>query len=89
MIPPLPKDYDVENRGHYTAGRLYPTKKPAKTKAKPATLVVFGNDVEGEDLSISSAYTIPFRNSANGYLIAPLDPIIPERQHHGSAAGCR
>ena len=22
MIPPLPKNYDVENRGHYSAGRL-------------------------------------------------------------------
>jgi hypothetical protein len=49
MIPPIPKNYDVENRGHYSAGRLYPTKKPAKTKAKPNTTVVFGNDVEGND----------------------------------------
>src|SRR5262249_7111894 len=30
MIPPLPKNYDVENRGHFSAGRLYPSKKPAK-----------------------------------------------------------
>lgn len=49
MIPPIPKNYDVENRGRYSAGRLYPTKKPAKTKAKPNTTVVFGNDVEGDD----------------------------------------
>jgi len=35
MIPPLPKNYDVENRGQFSAGRLRPTKKPAKTKAKP------------------------------------------------------
>ena len=35
MIPPLPKNYDVENRGHYSAGRLYPSKKPAKTKTAP------------------------------------------------------
>jgi hypothetical protein len=49
MIPPLPKDYDVENRGHYSAGHLRPTKKPAKTKAKPATTATYGNDVEGED----------------------------------------
>ena len=35
MIPPLPKNYDVENRGHFSAGHLRPTKKPAKTKAKP------------------------------------------------------
>lgn len=49
MIPPLPKNYDVENRGHFSAGRLYPTKKPKKTKAKPNTTVTFGNDVEGDD----------------------------------------
>jgi hypothetical protein len=49
MIPPLPKDYDVENRGHYSAGHLRPTKKPAKTKAKPNTSATYGNDVEGEE----------------------------------------
>src|SRR5579864_4840407 len=30
MIPPLPKNYDVENRGHFSAGRLYPSRKPRK-----------------------------------------------------------
>jgi hypothetical protein len=49
MIPPLPKNYDVENRGHYSAGRLRPTKKPTKTKAKPNTTSIYGNDVEGEE----------------------------------------
>jgi hypothetical protein len=49
MIPPLPKNYDVENRGHFSAGRLRPTKKPTKTKAKPSTTVTFGNDVEVDD----------------------------------------
>jgi hypothetical protein len=49
MISPLPKNYDVENRGHFSAGRLRPTKKPTKTKAKPSTTVTFGNDVEGDD----------------------------------------
>jgi len=49
MIPPLPKNYDVENRGHYSAGHLRPTKKPAKTKAKPNTTATYGNDVEGEE----------------------------------------
>jgi hypothetical protein len=49
MIPPLPKDYDVENRGRYSAGHLRPTKKPAKTKAKPNTTATYGNDVEGEE----------------------------------------
>lgn len=49
MIPPLPKSYDVENRGHYSAGRLYPSKKPTKTKAKPNPTATYGYDVEGND----------------------------------------
>ena len=49
MIPPLPKNYDVENRGHFSAGHLRPTKKPAKTKASPNTTSTYGNDVEGDD----------------------------------------
>jgi len=48
MIPPLPKNYDVENRGHFSAGRLRPTRKPAKKKAKPNTTATYGNDVEGD-----------------------------------------
>src|SRR5579872_6366001 len=49
MIPPLPKNYDVENRGHFSAGRLYPSKKPKKTKSKPNAMATYGNDVEGND----------------------------------------
>lgn len=49
MIPPLPKNYDVENRGHYSAGRLRPTKKPTTTKATPSPTATYGNDVEGEE----------------------------------------
>jgi hypothetical protein len=48
MIPPLPKHYDVENRGHYSAGHLRPTKKPAKVKATPNASATYG-DVEGEE----------------------------------------
>lgn len=48
MIPALPKNYDVENRGHFSPGRLYPTKKPAKTKAPVPATSVYG-DVEGEE----------------------------------------
>jgi len=48
MIPPLPKNYDVENRGHFSAGRLRPSKKPAKKKSKPSPVTTYGNDVEGE-----------------------------------------
>lgn len=47
LIPPLPKNYDVENRGHYSAGLLYPTKKPKKTKAVPNSAATY--DVEGEE----------------------------------------
>ncbi|HXJ85653.1 MAG TPA: hypothetical protein VMS18_02450 [Candidatus Binatia bacterium] len=49
MIPPLPKNYDVENRGHYSAGRLYPTKKPKKTKPTTGPTATYGNDVEADD----------------------------------------
>jgi len=50
LIPPLPKNYDVEKQGHYSAGSIRPTKKPAKTKATPATSGTYGNeaDVSGE-----------------------------------------
>ena len=49
MIPRLPKNYDVENRGRYSAGRLYPTKKQKKTKATPNTTATYGTDVEGQN----------------------------------------
>ena len=49
MIPALPKTYDVENRGHYSPGRLYPSKKPAKTKSKPNPTAVYNTDVEQSD----------------------------------------
>jgi exonuclease VII large subunit len=48
-ISPLPKKYDVENRGHFSAGRLRPSKKPEKTKAKVKTTATYGNDLEGAD----------------------------------------
>lgn len=43
MIPPLPKNYDVENRGHYSAGHLY-SKKLKKTKPTPNPTATY--DVE-------------------------------------------
>src|SRR6266568_1102011 len=49
MVPPLPKNYDVENRGHFSAGHLRASKKPSKTKAKPNSTATYGNDVEGEE----------------------------------------
>jgi hypothetical protein len=47
LIPPLLKNYDVENRGHFSAGHLYPTKKPKKTKATPNPTATY--DVEDGD----------------------------------------
>jgi hypothetical protein len=50
MIPPLPKNYDVENRGRFSAGRLYPSKKPKKAKPqKPSATATYGNDVDRDD----------------------------------------
>lgn len=46
MIPALPKNYDVEERGHFSAGRLRPSKKPTKTKSVPADTAVYGDDAE-------------------------------------------
>src|SRR5579871_3382336 len=49
LIPTLPKNYDVENRGRFSAGRAYPSKKPAKTTAAPNTTATYGSDVEGAE----------------------------------------
>jgi hypothetical protein len=50
LIPPLPKNYDVEKEGHYSAGRMRPSKKPAKTYSNPNASATYGNeaDVGGE-----------------------------------------
>jgi hypothetical protein len=50
LIPPLPKNYDVEKQGRYSAGRMRPSKKPKKTKRTPNTSATYGNetDVGGE-----------------------------------------
>jgi hypothetical protein len=49
LIPPLPKNYDVEKQGHYSAGRMRPTKKPAKVKGTPNTTATYGNEVDVGD----------------------------------------
>lgn len=41
LLPPLPKDYDVERRGHYSAGKFgYPksSKKETKKQEKPVDI---------------------------------------------------
>jgi hypothetical protein len=49
LMPALPKDYDVEKTGHYSAGRMRPSKKPAKTKPTAPPNVTYGDDVEGDE----------------------------------------
>ena len=49
LIPPLPKNYDVEKTGHYSAGRLRPSKKPKKTKPTPNSTATYGNEADAED----------------------------------------
>jgi hypothetical protein len=50
LIPPLPKNYDVEKQGHYSAGRMRPPKKPAKVKGTPNTSSTYGNEADaGEE----------------------------------------
>jgi len=46
LIPPLPKNYDVEKQGHYSAGRMRPSKKPATVKGTPATTATYGNEAD-------------------------------------------
>lgn len=48
LLPPLPKNYDVENRGHYSAGHLH-SKKLKAAKPIPNMTATYGYDVEGED----------------------------------------
>lgn len=49
MIPALPKSYDVEQRGHFSAGRMRPAKKPSKKKTAPAASAVYGNEADAEE----------------------------------------
>jgi hypothetical protein len=49
MIPPLPKNYDVEKQGHYSAGKMRASKKPRKTKQTPADTATFGKDKDSEE----------------------------------------
>ncbi len=49
LIPPLPKEYDVEKQGHYSAGNIRPTKKPAKTYPTVAPSATYGNEADVEE----------------------------------------
>jgi hypothetical protein len=46
LIPPLPKNYDVEKQGHYSAGRMRPSKRPAKTYPTPNSTAAYGNEAD-------------------------------------------
>lgn len=48
LLPTLPKDYDVETRGHYSAGHLY-SRKLKRAKPTPNATATYGYDVEGEE----------------------------------------
>jgi len=50
LIPPLPKEYDVEKQGHYSAGHLH-SKKLKTTKPTVNSTATYGNeaDVESEN----------------------------------------
>jgi hypothetical protein len=49
LIPPLPKNYDVEKQGHYSAGRMRPSKKPAKTHPTPNSSATYGNEADASE----------------------------------------
>jgi hypothetical protein len=49
LIPPLPKNYDVEKQGHYSAGKIRPTKKPAKTYPTVSPAATYGNEADVGD----------------------------------------
>lgn len=46
LLPPLPKNYDVENRGHYSAGHLR-SKRLKSTRPAPNSTATY--DVEGDE----------------------------------------
>lgn len=46
LIPPLPKEYDVEKQGHYSAGNIHPSKKPSKTYPTVSPSAAYGNEAD-------------------------------------------
>jgi len=47
LIPPLPKNYDVEKQGKFSAGRMR-SKKPAKVKGTVSPSATYGNEADVE-----------------------------------------
>jgi hypothetical protein len=52
-IPPLPKNYDVENKGHYSAGKFSLPKAPRKTYKKRQTAKI-PIDISSDSDSVES-----------------------------------
>src|SRR5258708_186585 len=49
LIPPMPKNYDVEKQGHYSAGGMRPTTKQKKTKQSPSTAATYRNEADASE----------------------------------------
>jgi hypothetical protein len=82
LMPPLPKNYDVEKQGHHSVGSIPPAKKPVKTKATSATSGTYGNEADVSESrrselhhsftsahTITSPHTMPLRSSSSGYFV--------------------
>lgn len=46
LIPPLPKNYDVEKQGHYSAGSIHPPKKLKTPKGAVSPTATYGNEAD-------------------------------------------
>ena len=84
LIPPLPKNYDVEKQGHYSAGRMHPPKKPAKTYTQPNSTATYGNEADASETrrSETSNHSLP-QFLQRIPRPAPDDAVIPQRMAHG------
>lgn len=49
LIPPLPKNYDVEKQGKYSAGRIRPPKRLKTPKQQPNSTATYGNEADVEN----------------------------------------
>jgi hypothetical protein len=48
LLPPLPKNYDVEKQGHYSAGRIHPPKKLKPAPGTTSPTATYGNEADAE-----------------------------------------
>jgi len=48
LIPPMPKNYDVEKQGHYSAGRMRPPKKLKPSTPTQSPTATYGNEADAE-----------------------------------------